>query len=315
MSRKPLVVAALACAALPLAACGTADSPSASSGGKPSVTVTHAQGTTSLPAAPDRVVVLDLAVLDTLDSLGLGNTVVGLPKGNLPDFQSGFKADTYAAVGTFFEPDVEKIAELDPDVILIGGRSAKAYPELAKIAPTVDLTMSGPDALKDVRNQSEQIGEIFGKQQAVADKLADLESKVADVKAKAANAAPALVLMTSGGKVSAFGAGSRFGLIHDSLGVPTAVPDLKQDAHGQAVSFEFIAKKDPAQLFVIDRDAAIGQQGTPAAKVLDNPLVTGTAAWQDGKVTYLDGARWYILGGGLGNTAQMVDAVGAALTT
>ncbi|WP_347351072.1 siderophore ABC transporter substrate-binding protein [Intrasporangium sp.] len=315
MSHKPLVLAALACAALPLAACGTTTGPAASSAGQPNVTVTHAQGTSTVPAAPGRVVVLDLAVLDTLDTLGLGDTVVGLPKGNLPEFQSGFKADKYAAVGTFFEPDVEKIAELDPDVILIGGRSAKAYPELAKIAPTVDLTTSGPDALKDVREQSQQIGEIFGKQDLVADKLAALESKVADVKAKATNAAPALVLMTSGGKVSAFGAGSRFGLIHDSLGVPTAVPDLEQDSHGQAVSFEFIAKKNPARLFVIDRDAAIGQQGTPAAKVLDNPLVTGTTAWQDGKVTYLDGARWYILGGGLGNTTQMVEAVGAALTT
>lgn len=298
-----------------LAACGGG---AAEAGDEPqtgTVSVTHAQGTSEVPKAPAKVVVLDLAVLDTLDVLGVGSSVVGLPKDSLTDFQSAYAGDEIAPVGTMQEPDVEKIAALEPDAILIGGRSAESYPELTKIAPTVDLTIAGSDFLAGAKAQSESIGKIFGKESEVAAKLAALETSVETVKGKAANSGKTLVLMTSGGKVSAFGAGSRFGLIHEGLGVPQAVEGLKQDRHGQAVSFEFIAKTNPDRLLVIDRDAAIGERGAAAQQVLDNPLVSGTAAWQNGKVTYLDGQRWYLLGGGLGNLGAMVDAVGAAVSS
>ena len=43
--------------------------------------------------------------------------------------------------------------------------------------------------------------------------------------------------------------------------------------HGQAISFEFIAQTDPDWLFVIDRDAAIGREGTSAQRMLDLSLI------------------------------------------
>ena len=108
----------------------------------------------------------------------------------------------------------------------------------------------------------------------------------------------ALIVLTNGGKVSAYGAGSRFGWIHSALGIEEAYPDLDAETHGEAVSFEFIAEVDPEWIFVVDRGAAIGQEGEAASATLDNPLVAGTQAGRNGQIVYLDSAPLYLAGGG-----------------
>ena len=120
--------------------------------------------------------------------------------------------------------------------------------------------------------------------------------------------------MVSGGKLAAFGAGSRFGLIHEELGVRPAATNLSTDRHGQVVSFEFVKKANPDMLFVIDRDKAVGQKGQAAQAVLDNPLVKSTKAATNGQITYLDGQQWYALGNGLNALPGMVGEIDAALT-
>ncbi len=42
-------------------------------------------------------------------------------------------------------------------------------------------------------------------------------------------------------------------------------------------------------MFIIDRDVAVGQQGQPAAEVLNNELINNTNAAKNGKLVYLDG--------------------------
>ena len=48
--------------------------------------------------------------------------------------------------------------------------------------------------------------------------------------------------------------------------------------HGQPVTFEYIKKTNPDWLFVLNRSAAIGEEGKAAKDVLDNPLVAETTA-------------------------------------
>ena len=46
----------------------------------------------------------------------------------------------------------------------------------------------------------------------------------------------------------------------------------------------------------IDRDAAIGREGSPARSMLDNELIRPTKAWKTGRVVYLNNYNWYLLG-------------------
>ena len=101
--------------------------------------------------------------------------------------------------------------------------------------------------------------------------------------------------MTNGGKLSAYGPGSRFDMLYSVFGVNPIKDKIEVSKHGQAVSFEYLLKTNPDYLLVLDRDAAIGNVGAAAKKLLDNKLVHATKAWRNGNVVYLNAADWYTM--------------------
>ena len=276
------------------------------------ITVRHAQGETKVPANVKSVLTFDLAVLDTLDALGV--TVAGVPTGGKPERLAKYNGPEYAKIGTLFEPDYEAVNAAEPGLIILGGRSAPKYAELSKIAPTIDLTVK-PDAfLESSIANAETLGRIFGKDAEVKRRVDRLRTSIAALKETAANVGKGLLVLTTGGKMSAYGPGSRFGVLHTEFGVKPAVEDLKVANHGQSISFEFILEKNPDWLFVIDRDAAIGREGQSARQFLDNDIVRRTTAWQKGQVVYLNASNWYSVGGGLTALQQDVDDLKTALS-
>lgn len=306
MIRNLTALAAGLTAAALLTACGTAQAEPGTTASE-TRTVAHAQGTTEVPADPQRVFIVDRAALDTADALGI--EVAGVSKEAMPEFLTEYTADEIVDVGPQKELDLELIAAEAPDLVIVAGRSAAQYPEVDKIAATVDVTASGPDFLANVTSQSKLLGETFGKSAEVDAALAELDTQVDEARAATEGKGTGLVLMVSGGKISAFGEGSRFGLVHD-LGIEPAAGNLTEDPHGQVVSFEFVAETNPDWLFVIDRDAAVGESGgQSAAAVLDNPLVNGTTAARNDQIVFLDAARWYAVGGGLRNASEMIGQI------
>lgn len=305
-----LALAAALTACSTSSAGGDAETADAAAG---TITVEHAQGTTEVPADPQRVVVFDMGVLDTLDTLGV--EVAGLPKANVPSFLSEYESDEYTDVGTLKEPDYEALARLDPDLVIVGFRSAAAYPDLAKSFPTVDATFEYTgDYLANFGESATMLGEIFGKEEQVADALEGVEKQVEEIRPAGEEAGSGMILLTSGGEVTLNGADSRFGLIYSQLGVTEAETGVESGDHGEAVSFELIRDVNPDWLFVVDRDAATGETGGQAAEqILDNELVRATTAWQEEQVVYLDPERWYIVMHGLSNLPAMLDEVGQAL--
>lgn len=273
-------------------------------------TVTHAQGETEIDGVPQTVLVYDIATLDNLDALGV--PVAGAPGAGLPSYLAQYAAP----IGTLFEPDFEAVNAVEPDLVLVGGRSAPQYAALAAMAPTLDLTPSRENFIGDVVSNLQLLGGIFGRE-AEATRLAEaLTADVAALHGAAADAGRVLVVLTTGGRMSAHGPGSRFAVLYDDYGFTPAVEGLDTGTHGQAISFEFIRETDPDWLFVVDRDAAIGREGQSAAEYLDNPLVQATTAWQRGQVVYLDAQAWYLVGGGVQalrtGIAQLQDALAAA---
>lgn len=289
------------------------------------VQVKHASGTTAVPVNPKRVVVLDATTLDNLSALDVnaaGGPVVGVPTMSTtakPLPRQLARYNSAQKVGTLFEPDYEKIFGLKPDLIIVGGRSQAKYAELARIAPTIDMTVDRDNLLASARSNVTQLGALFGKGARATELTTKLDASIAALKGQAASAGAGLIVLTTGGKMSAYGPGSRFGILHDSFGIKPAVARLDTSNHGQAVSFEFIRKTNPEWLFVIDRDAAIGREGASAKQFLDNELVRQTKAWKNKHVVYLDGFNWYTLGGAgitamLENVDQLSKALAAANT-
>ncbi|WP_417773652.1 siderophore ABC transporter substrate-binding protein [Stappia sp.] len=296
-------------AALTLAACVLAMIPGTLRAEE--LRVEHAQGVATLPDTPKTVLVFDLAALDTLDALGIDPQ--GVPSGVKPAHLRKFNEDRYEKIGSLFEPDLETVAAMAPDLIIIGGRSAAKYRELSAIAPTIDVSADLDHYLESAEERVLTLARVFDKEAEASRRLEALNTSVAALREKAKDAGTSLVILTTGGRMSAYGPGSRFGILHTAFGLEPAVKDLAVATHGQAISYEFILKADPEHLFVVDRDAAIGQKGQAARAMLDNDIVRRTKAWKEGKVTYLQPDTWYLGGTGLTAMQTMVDEVSAAL--
>ncbi len=303
MKRYSKIVAAAAALALAggaLTACGTSDAQSGAS---------EADG-------PARVVLTSHAAANTLDELDLEDRVVGLPKtGVFPAALETYSGEQYTDIGGLKEPKMDVIAELGPDLILFGGRTRKLEPEFAKISEQV--LAGDPDTSDTVasnRAKVEELAALFGAQDEASEQLDEIDEKVAATRAKAGSAGTALVLMTSGGKVTGYSAGSRFDLIFNELGMTPAGDVAAEGSHGAPLSWEQIAELNPDHVFVIDRDAAIGAEGEAAAALLDNPLFNRTSAATKDNVHLLDGQNWYLIGGGLGVLDSMIDEIDSAVS-
>ena len=272
------------------------------------VTIETYRGAVSVAQAPQDVVVFDISALDTLDALGVQ------VKGTVaPLYVTYLDHVTAAPVGSLFEPDFEAVLELDPDLIVVGGRSSKQTDAMLEIAPTIDMTI-WEDTVGQGLDRLAAFGEIFGKQDQAAQLKSDFEAKLARAQSAVSGQGSAMIVMTNGPKVSAYGASGRFGWLHTALKLPEAVAEVEQATHGEAISFEFIREANPDILIVVDRLSAIGRPGDVAAVTLDNALVRETNAWQSGKVIYLDSSAVYISGGGIQSMNRTLDQIIATLS-
>src|SRR4051794_38311975 len=221
-STRPVAGAVLsATALLALAACGggepTAEAATTTGG---EVTVAHAQGETTVPVDPETVVVFDVGVLSTLDSLGV--EVAGVPDAVFPGSLAEYGEDSVPKVGSLFEPDYEAVNALQPDLIIVGGRSAAVYPQLAEIAPTLDLSVNSADFLASFEERTTALAAVFGAEDEVAERLDALRARIGEVHEAAAGAGDGLFVMTSAAELSAYGPNTRFGLVYDELGLTPA---------------------------------------------------------------------------------------------
>ncbi|WP_412524057.1 siderophore ABC transporter substrate-binding protein [Brenneria populi] len=266
------------------------------------ISIEHAQGTTQVPVHPQKVIVLDPAILDTMDALKIDIAGVPQTSSHLPEYLAKYRGGDYLNAGTLFEPDYEALSSARPDLIIAGGRAADAYDKLSGIAPTISLNVDAQQFMVSFSQRIEQLGAIFGKEDEAKQQLAEFKQQIAQSREKSADAGSALVLMVSGGKMSAYGPGSRFGFIFDELGFKPAAefPEAGAGRHGNVVTSEFLLSVNPEWLFVLDRDSAIGRTGAggqSARQVLDNPLIHKTNAWQHNHIVYLDSTSIYISAG------------------
>ncbi|MEU8899568.1 ABC transporter substrate-binding protein [Nocardia sp. NPDC048505] len=183
--------------------------------------VTHAGGVSQVPADPQRIVVLSTAALDATCAVGLWERVVGAVTLDGPRAQPqylGYGVLPVPGVGSPAQPDLAKIAELRPDLIL--GAAPAGFEALQRIAPTVLVgTNDGW--------QAEFLGYAAGldRRTAAEQALADYRAEATETgNALAANQTQASVVRFSGDVMRVQGSDSFAGQVLADAGVqrPTA---------------------------------------------------------------------------------------------
>ncbi|WP_221586203.1 siderophore ABC transporter substrate-binding protein [Microbacterium sp. G2-8] len=275
----------------------------------------YEETTVDVPKNPENVIIFDMASLDTWGALG--GEAAGAPLESVPDYLRGYLADDAINAGSLFEADLLEVEAAQPDLIIVGGRSAAMYEDLSEIAPTIDLSSQGSFE-ETLESSVTFLGEVLGAEDEAQAALDELNAGIEEARAATADIGTGLSVMVSGDSLSALkpadgdfsGRNLRGGLVYDVFGVEPVLTDIEEATHGEPVSFEFLLENDPDYLFVTDRNAATDAEGEQAAEVvLDNEIVHETTAWKNDQIVYLDPTAWYIVFGGIDTTQIMIDDI------
>jgi iron complex transport system substrate-binding protein len=222
-------------------------------------TIKHAMGETSVPANPQRVVVLDTAELDS--ALALGVTPVGAVTVFADgDFQGYLKPQTSTVkkVGTIEQPNLESIAALKPDLILSSKlRHEKIFPQLSQIAPTVFTDAVGVTWRENLQLHAEALGR---RAQAEA-LLTTYRARLEELKAKLGprrERTPVSILRSFPDHVRLYQKASFIGTVLQDAGLPRP-PAQDKDAFAEQVrTKEAIPAMDGDVIFVLHYSADKG---------------------------------------------------------
>ena len=260
-------------------------------------TIVHDFGTTELKKAPKRIVILDNLYGEILDPLDI--TPVGATTGQADSqefstlFKKQYKDAKVVSVGWQGNPDLDKIAKLKPDLILMTGEQEDLYDELSEIAPTVGYQIN-TDENWDYHETSLKVAEIFDKRDEMKKDLDRLDAREAvfaeNVKAKFGNQKLMYLRVTDNDiRYYAYG---HFGYLYDTYHFNRA-ETFNPDDMLQVI--------DPDKLKDINPDLLIVQ--ADSQELLDNklkntPVWTSLKAVQNNKVIYADYST-YMLGFGI----------------
>ena len=237
------------------------------------IIVKNAAGEQTVPQNPQKVVVLDFGVADTLRALGETDKIVGFPKaGHIPTYLDEFKQDKFKDVGSLPEPAFESINELNPDLIIAAPRQQKLLDKLKEIAPVFYVENDYSNYYPSFQENVTALGKIFNKEALAKAKLDALDAKVSQV-ANETKGKTALLVLVNESKISTFGDNSRYSMVFQKFGFKPADPNIKSSTHGMSVGFEYLLEKNPDYLLVVDRTAAVTDKVNNAQKVLDNTIV------------------------------------------
>lgn len=319
MKKRKLLLALVAfVSVLTLVACSNGSEKNSSSSQEKTVTIKTSTGNSKVPKNPKKIVVLDYGVADTIRALGKEDSIVGLPTDSLPSYLSDFKNKKgITNVGNLKEVNLEKIAELEPDLIILSGRTQSQMEEFKKIAPTIYFETSTKDYWSSVKTNIQELAKVFGdeSEETAKTKISEIDQIVK--KAQEANKdtqSTALTVMLNEGNLAGVSPEGRFSFIYNSLGFKPTSLEIPNESngganHGFSLSFESVNQVNPDFIFVVDRTLAIGGDDTQNSDILNNSLLQETNAGKNGHIVTLTSDLWYLSGGGLESTKLMFEEV------
>jgi iron complex transport system substrate-binding protein len=264
-----------------LAACGGATSEDEAAAPE-TRKVEHAMGVAEVPAEPKRVVVLDTGELD--DALALGVKPIGAVR---IDVATGFlsyledQTEGIEEVGTISEPNLEKIAALDPDLILSSTvRHEAIYDQLEAIAPTV----LAPDLGDTWKDNFLLYAAALNKTHDAKEMLADFESDAAELGETLGTGRTLSIVRFLPDQIRLYSDKSFAGVILDDMGLTVPKSAAGEDTYLE-ISPEQVTTARADYLYV----STYGPEGdTDRAEVLGGPLWQRIPAVKAGHVHELN---------------------------
>lgn len=277
-----------------------------------------------VPYDPQRIAVLDMPALDIIDSLELGERIVGSAKVSIeyltqynPDDSDGMIAN----LGSVKTADFEQVAICEPDIIFIGGRLSESYDALSEIAPVVYLGVDYEKGIvQSTEDNAKTIASIFGLEEEIDGKMAGYQERM-DALREVLSGKNVLLNMYNNNAMSIMDTNSQLNIIAKELGAKNlgeTIGETEKATHGEEASWETIVKLDPEYMFVLDRSTATeaADNGILGAReVIENDLIKETDVYKNGNIVYfIEHANvWYTSTGGVQALDTMLSDLEEAL--
>ena len=237
--------------------------------GDNTITVTDMKGEVEIPADPQRIVdvsgsadeliILDMPFIASANTSMFDGTSV---PGYLQEYFDENNIETVGNYSGILDLNLEKIAELEPDLIIMNIYHDDVYEQLKGIAPTVMLD----DTLEynDWRGRFRQLGEWFGKEEVVENWLNDFDAASQELSEKIADVIgdeTVAVIEANSVRVGAYyvyygsGAGN---IVYENLKL-TPSAGAPEGVWGEVVDAEYFANIDADHILFFTDSGEVGE--------------------------------------------------------
>lgn len=284
-TRRRSVIGLVLTGAVVLAACGGDDDSSDSTSVDTSAVEQEAQ----------RIVSLSPTHTEILYAIGAGDQVVAV------DSMSNFPADAAITDLSSYEPNVEAIAEFDPDLVVIGDDFTGLADQLAAIG-VESWVSSAPVSLDEAYAQIVDLGTAVGRSEAASELADSMKADIEEIIAGAAQLPEGTsYFLELDDTLYSVTSNTFVGSIFDKFGLRNIADATEGDTDYPQLSAEFIVSQDPTLIFLADTKCC----GASAETVAARPGWDVLSAVINGHVFGLDddiASRW---------GPRLVDFVGA----
>ena len=275
-------------------------------------TVVHFQGETQVAEAPQKVVVISTGQADALLTLGL--VPAGSTSGDGADMIPSYlykafpklkaQLDQVTYVGSRFAPDIETIANIKPDLIVMnnaGKDAAALYASLTAVAPTVATQGTGLYWKQDFL----LLADAVGKRQQAEKWLDAYHADAEAFGAKVSGQPTVSFLRKNGDRMRVFGVASFSGSVAEDSGLTRPESQRFTDETSLDISSEQLGQADADWIFY-------GVQGGKLTEITGQSLWATLKAVTAGHAVAVDDDIFYL---NVGPTAArgVLDALRTAL--
>ena len=265
------------------------------------VTIRDAHGEVTVKKNPAVVISLDNRTFQTLSDWNI--PLAAVPKDVMPANSPYVLDESVQNIGNHREPNLELLAGLEPDLVIVGQRFVSFYEDIKALVPdadVIDLTIDvseknehpGKALEEDFKHYTTVLGDIFGREKEAMELNASFDAAVLSAKEAYNPEKKVLSVIISGGNIgfSAPKTGRVFGPLYEILSLTPAleVDGSTTDHQGDEISVEAIAQSNPDYIFVLDRDAGVSAEGAQsAADIIDNSeALKNVTAVTEGNIVY-----------------------------
>lgn len=249
-TRRRSAIGLVLTGAVLLAACGGDDDSSDST----------SVDTSAIEQEAQRIVSLSPTHTEILYAIGAGDQVVAV------DSMSNFPADAAITDLSSYEPNVEAIAEFDPDLVVIGDDFTGLADQLAAIG-VESWVSSAPVSLDEAYAQIVDLGTAVGRSEAASELADSMKADIEEIIAGAAQLPEGTsYFLELDDTLYSVTSNTFVGSIFDMFGLRNIADATEGDTDYPQLSAEFIVSQDPTLIFLADTKCCGASAETVAAR-------------------------------------------------